>query len=60
MTRTVTAKEADGWLHAVALQIGKGKLAAEASTYAVCFVKGGFGAVEGITGVPVDDWTWAT
>ena len=34
VTRTVTAKEVAGWLHEVALRLGKHKLAGEANTYA--------------------------
>ena len=39
VTRTVTAKEAAGWLHEVALRLGKHKLAGEANTYAKRHVK---------------------
>ena len=43
VTRTVTAKEVAGWLHEVALQLGKHKLAGEANTYAKRLVEDGFG-----------------
>ena len=60
MTRTATAKEVAGWLHEVALQLGKRMLAGEANTYAERLVGGGFGAVEleprGLLGCR----TWAT
>ena len=39
VTRTVTAKEAAGWLQEVALRLGKHKLAGEANTYAKRHVK---------------------
>ena len=59
MTRTVTAKEVAGWLLEVALQLGKHKLAGEASTYAKRLVEGGFDTVEGIAGLDVGDLTEA-
>ena len=46
VTRTVTAKEVAGWLHEVALQLGKHKLAGEANTYAKRLVEDGFDTVE--------------
>ena len=58
-TRTVTAKEVDGWLHEVALRLGKHKLAGEANTYAKRLVENGFGPVEGIAGLDVGDLTEA-
>ena len=51
VTRTVTGKEVAGWLHEVALQLGKNKLAGEANT----FVEDGFAIVDGITGPDVGD-----
>ncbi len=59
VTRTVTAKEVAGWLHEVALQLGKHKLAGEANTYAKRLVEDGFDTVEGIAGLDVGDLTEA-
>ena len=58
MTRAATAKEVAGWLHAVALQLGKHKLApaGQAGTYAKRLVEDGFigfGTVERIAGLGV-------
>ena len=53
VTRTVTAKEVANWLHEVALQLGKHKLAGEANTYAKRLVEDGFDTVEGIAGLDV-------
>ena len=55
VTRTVTAKEAAGWLHEVAPQLGKHKLAGEANTYAKRLVEDGFDTAEGIAGLDVGD-----
>ena len=57
VTRTVTAKEVAGWLHEVALRLGKHKLAGEANTYAKRLVEDGFGTVAGIAGLYVGDLT---
>ena len=59
VTRTVTAKEVANWLHEVALQLGKHKLAGEANTYAKRLVEDGFGTVEGIAGLDMGDLTEA-
>ena len=59
VTRTVTAKEVANWLHEVALQLGKHKLAGEANTYAKRLVEDGFDTVEGIAGLDVGDLTEA-
>ena len=48
MTRTVTTKEVADWLHEVALQLGKDKLAGEANTYAKCLVEDGLDTVAGL------------
>ena len=55
--RAVTAKEAAGWLHdhEVALQLGKRKLAGEASTYAKRLAKAALAPRRGLL-----SWTWAT
>ena len=55
VTRTVTAKEVDGWLHEVALQLGKHKLAGEVNTHAKRLVEDGFDTVEGIARLDVGD-----
>ena len=59
VTRAVTAKEAAGWPHEVALQLGKHKLAGEANTHAKRLVEDSFGTVEGIAGLDVGP-LWAT
>ena len=53
VARAATAKEANCWLHEVALQLGKRKLAGEASTHAKHPVEDCFGTVEGIVGLGV-------
>ena len=55
VAREVMAKEVTGWLHEVALQLGKHKLAGEAGTYATRLVEDGFGTVGGIAGLGVGD-----
>ena len=56
VTTTFTAKEVADWLHEVALQLGKSKLAGEDSTYAkrlVEAVEDGCGTVDGVAGLVV-------
>ena len=48
VTRSVAQKELALWIHMVALELGKTKLAGEAGTYAKRLIDEGYGTVQGL------------
>ena len=55
VTRSVTQKELALWIHMVALELGKTKLAGEAGTYAKRLIDEGYDTVQGLAELDVED-----
>ena len=55
MTRSVAYRELALWLHMVALELGKTKLAGEAGTYAKRLIDEGYDTVQGLAELNVED-----
>ena len=54
MTRSVAQKELALWIHMVALELGKTKLAGEAGTYAKRLFEEGYGTAQGLAGLDLE------
>ena len=55
VTRSVAQKELALWLHMVALELGKTKLAGKAGTYAKRLINKGYDMVQGFAELDVED-----
>ena len=55
VTRSVAQKELALWIHMVALELGKTKLAGEAGTYAKRLIDEGYDTVQGLAELDVED-----
>ena len=55
MTRSVAQKELALWIHMVAPELGKTKLAGEAGTYAKRLIDEGYVTVQGLSKLDVGD-----
>ena len=55
VTRSVAQKELALWIHMVALELGKTKLAGEAGTYAKRLIDEGYDTVQGLAELDIED-----
>ena len=55
VTRSVAQKELALWIHMVALELGKTKLAGEAGTYAKRLIDESYGTVQGLAELDIED-----